>query len=176
MPARYHLTSEFRFTSPREAVWNRLLNLPEWPSWWRWSKRMDEVQPPSGDQRLGGAYRHRVGSPLGYGFSYTGTVARVDPLRLLELASTGDLEGTARFVLTDAVEGGTELSFVWLAHTPRWWMNIMAPIARPMFTWNHDKLMTDFGRGLAAATGGRLVTVSNAAVKPGSVGFFRMPS
>ena len=38
-------------------------------------------------------------------------------------------------------------------------MNLLAPIARPGFNWNHDKLMTDYGRGLAGASGGELMNV-----------------
>jgi hypothetical protein len=67
------------------------------------------------------------------------------------------------------------VSFAWLVETPKWWMNLFAPIARPAFTWNHDKLMTDFGRGLAKASGGVLTSVGNTARKPGAPGFYEMP-
>ena len=40
---------------------------------------------------------------------------------------------------------------------------------------NHDKLMTDFGRGLARVSGGELVTVRNGTLKPGAPGFYEMP-
>ena len=51
-----------------------------------------------------------------------------------------------------------------------------APIARPAFTWNHDKLMTDFGRGLAKASRGVPKSVANTALKPGAPGFYEMPA
>lgn len=54
--------------------------------------------------------------------------------------------------------------------------DLLAPIARPGFTWNHDKLMTDFGRGLAKATGGELTSVRNWTLKPGAPGFYQMPA
>lgn len=36
-------------------------------------------------------------------------------------------------------------------------MNALTPIARPLFAWNHDRLMNAGGRGLAALLGVRLV-------------------
>jgi hypothetical protein len=56
--------------------------------------------------------------------------------------------------------------------------HLLAPIDRPGFTSNHDKLMTDFGKGLARASGGELVTVRNWTLKPGAPaeGWLSVPS
>ena len=43
--------------------------------------------------------------------------------------------------------------------TPRW-MNLVGPLARPVFVWNHDCGMRQGARGLAGAVGGRLIARS----------------
>ena len=173
-PTRYHLVSEFVITSQREAVWEALLAIREWPSWWRWSKRMDVVReaPAPG---VGAIYRNHIRTPLLYGFTYSGEIVNADPPRLLELVSSGDLVGRARFDLSEGEDGATAITFTWLAETPKWWMNLMAPMSRPAFVWNHDHLMTDFGKGLARTSGGRLRSVRNRVLRPADAGFFQMP-
>jgi hypothetical protein len=41
--------------------------------------------------------------------------------------------------------------------TTRPWMNLLAPIARPVFTWNSRGVMLQAGEGLARFLGARLV-------------------
>jgi len=41
---------------------------------------------------------------------------------------------------------------------------------------NHDRLMTDFGRGWVKASGATLVAVRNEVVRPGTPGFYEMPA
>ena len=50
-------------------------------------------------------------------------------------------------------DGGTLVRYNWDVRTTRWWMNLLAPIARPAFNWNHDQLMLDGGRSLARRLG-----------------------
>lgn len=175
MPARYHLTSKYSLTSDREAVWVALMAVPEWPSWWRWARRIDVLTEPASDDGVGAVYRNQIGTPLVYGFTYTTEIVGVARPRLIDLTSSGDLVGRGRFLLSDALPGGTQVTFTWLVETPKWWMNLLAPVARPVFVWNHDRLMTDFGRGLARVSGGELTEVSNGVLSPQDAGFFEMP-
>jgi hypothetical protein len=39
-------------------------------------------------------------------------------------------------------------------------MNLLAPVARPIFRWNHNVVMHQGGRGLAALLGARLLAVT----------------
>ena len=41
--------------------------------------------------------------------------------------------------------------------TTKPWMNLLAPIARPVFEWNHDWVMRNGGEGLASLLGCRLL-------------------
>ncbi|OUC07939.1 polyketide cyclase, partial [Litorilinea aerophila] len=39
----------------------------------------------------------------------------------------------------------------------RRWMNLLAPLARPIFAWNHDIIMAWGGQGLARLLGAQLL-------------------
>ena len=173
--AKYHMVSRYRLSSRPDVVWETLSAIGVWPAWWRWSRKMDQVAEATGAHGVGASYRNKVGSPLLYGFTYTGTIDAAVPGQLIEVAMTGDLEGKGRFDLAEEGDGGTSVTFTQLVETPKWWMNLMAPLGRPAFAWNHDKIMSAFGRGLAERTGGQLIEMSHAVLGPKDPGFFQMP-
>jgi hypothetical protein len=57
--------------------------------------------------------------------------------------------------------GFTRVTYDWRVRTNKAWMNWMAPIARPAFSWNHDKIMTEGGQALAARLGVKLLAYKN---------------
>lgn len=173
--AKYHFLSTYELTPDPEQIWAALTDVRTWPAWWRWLKRIDVVREPDGPDGVGGIYRNHVRAKTGYGFVYTTEIVEADPLRRIDIVSAGDIVGRGRFLMAPGAEGGTSLAFAWLVETPRWWMNLLAPIARPAFTWNHDYLMTDFGTGLAAACGGTVHRSHNETIRPGAPGFHVMP-
>ena len=79
-------------------------------------------------------------------------MTRVQPPSVLEGEATGELEGTGRWTLTSE-DGWTRVRYNWDIRTTRWWMNLLAPVARPAFTWNHDELMREGGESLARRLG-----------------------
>jgi hypothetical protein len=166
MTTQYHFLSTFSLSTEPERVWSTLAAIEAWPTWWRWLKRVDVLRPAAGPDNLGLLCRNHVRARTGYGFVYTTEITEVDHGRRIDVVSGGDLVGRGRFLLRPRAGGGTELLFAWLVGTPQRWMNLLAPIARPAFNWNHDILMTDFGNGLAAASGGRVLSASNRAISP----------
>ena len=43
--------------------------------------------------------------------------------------------------------------------TTRWWMNLLAPVAKPVFQANHDYVMRNGGEGIAKLLGARLLAI-----------------
>ena len=43
---------------------------------------------------------------------------------------------------------GTAAVYEWNVRTARPWMNRLAPVARPLFAWNHDVVMRQGAEGL----------------------------
>lgn len=88
--------------------------------------------------------------------------------------ASGELQGSGHWLLEDAA-GGTDVTYVWLVEATKRWINMLAPIGRPAFSWNHDVLMRDFARAVARVTNSQLRRVHNNTVAPGAPGFYVAP-
>lgn len=75
-------------------------------------------------------------------------VTRLERPWLLEGDAVGELSGVGRWRLYEG-HGGTAAVYEWNVRTSRAWMNRLAPIARPVFAWNHDVVMRQGADGLA---------------------------
>jgi hypothetical protein len=79
---------------------------------------------------------------------------------VLESSARGELEGVGRWELKE-MERFTRVTYDWQVRTTKSWMNLMAPLARPAFSWNHNVIMDEGGRALAERLGVRLLASSN---------------
>ena len=149
--AEYHFVSMWQIQAPIEQVWEEIYHAERWPSWWKYVAGVDELEPGDADgvgKRLRLLFRTRLPYTLGFDTRVT----RVQPPSELEAEATGELEGTGRWTLTSA-DGGTLVRYTWDICTTRRWMNLLAPLARPVFSWNHDELMREGGQSLARRLG-----------------------
>ncbi len=172
--ARYHFVTVLRLSADRERVWEELQHPERWPAWWRWLRDC-EVLNQGGEHSLGARYRYAFGTALPYTLSFETEIISVERPRQLKGRASGELEGFGLWQLEPVAEGGTDVTYSWLVETTKPWMNVLAPVGRPAFSWNHDVLMKDFAKGLARATGATLRSVDNRTVRPGSRGFFQLP-
>jgi hypothetical protein len=118
-------------------------------------ERVEELQP--GDaQRVGSRHLIEWRSRLPYPLEFEFTVERVERPRLMEGRALGELTGTGRWRLFE--DGGvTAVLYEWNVQTTKRWMNLIGPLARPVFAWNHDVVMGWGGEGLARRLGARLL-------------------
>lgn len=175
MANRYHFVTTIELTASPEEIWETLARSKEWADWWRWLKEVEVLNEGSPDG-VGRRVRHIVSSPLRYRLTYVGFITRTNEPTMSRFEAEGDLEGRGQFRLDPADSSNTLITFDWLVETPKAWMNILAPVARPIFVWNHHRLMDDFAEDLAEATGGELVEVSNTSLDPDDDGFYKMPA
>lgn len=175
MKARYHFSTHIELSTPPEEVWETLAASEGWGNWWRWLREV-EVLDEGREDGVGRRVRHVVSSPLRYRLSYVGLVTRtVEPV-MSRFEAEGDLEGRGQFWLETTESGTTVLTLQWLVQTPKTWMNLLAPVGRPIFAWSHHRLMEDFGEDLARVTSGELYRVENRSLDPDDESFFEMPS
>jgi hypothetical protein len=149
--AEYHFVSTWQIQAPIERVWEEIYHAERWPAWWKYVVGVDELEPGAADgtgKRVHLLFRTRLPYTLGFDVRLT----RVQPPSKLEAEATGELEGTGRWTLTSA-DDGTVVRYDWDIRTTRWWMNLLAPVARPAFNWNHDQLMREGGQSLARRLG-----------------------
>lgn len=156
-------------------VWETLGDVKSWQSWWSWSRSIQVLREADDDNGEGAVYRNVVGTPFRYRLNYVAEVTNVTPRRRIDLLSTGDVEGQGRFLLMPSTKTGSVLHFHWLVSTTKWWMNAVAPLARPIFAWNHDRLMTDFANGLGTGCGASQVVVVNRSIAPEDEAFGTIP-
>jgi hypothetical protein len=105
---------------------------------------------------VGCCYRVEWRSRIPYTLTFDFTVERVEEPVLMEGSARGELEGHGRWRLLE--EGGvTAVVYEWNVTTNKRWMNLVAPLARPVFSYNHDVVMGWGGEGLARRLGVRLL-------------------
>ena len=146
--AGYSFVTRWEIKAPLEAVWDAIFHSEQWPVWWRGVERVERIRPATAPHEVGSVRRFTWKSFLPYRLMFDMAVTQVEPLKRIESAATGELEGTG--VWTFACDGPRVLvRYDWNVRTTKPWMNALAPLARPLFRWNHNVVMRWGGEGLA---------------------------
>ena len=157
--AQYEFTTIWRVRAPQDKVWDLIFNSDRWPNWWRGVEKVEKVH--DGDaNHVGAVYRYTWKSKLPYRLIFDMQTMRVEPRSIIEGRAIGELQGTGLWTLTHD-HGITTVRYDWKVETTKAWMNLLAPIARPFFSWNHDVVMGWGGEGLARTLGVSLLQSIN---------------
>jgi len=156
----YTFVTVWRIEASIEAVWDAIYHSENWPAWWGSVRRVVEVAP--GDESgIGNVRRYFWRSRLPYDLVFEVEVTRLQRPVALEGASAGELVGRGTWSLSQ--DGAvTTVRNTWEVRTTKGWMNLLAPLARPIFGWNHAYSMRQGGEGLARLLGARLVQSTHA--------------
>jgi len=151
----YDFVTVWRVKAPIESVWNEIYHSGDWPAWWKGVESVVEVR--KGDERgVGSIHRYTWKSKLPYRLSFDMQTVRVEPPRLLEGIAVGELQGRGLWQLS--TEGNeTIVRYDWNVETTKRWMNFLSPIARPLFEWNHNVVMSWGAQGLGERLGQSVV-------------------
>lgn len=157
--------AELRFVTtwwleaPIGEVYRAIAEAPYWPAWWKSLRAVEELAPGN-REGIGRVYRTTWQSRLGYRLRFEVRVTRVLPCRLIEGVARGDVQGTGRWRLSE--EGHvTRVRYEWRVRPVRRWMALLAPVAGPLFAWNHHAVMQDGAEGLARRLEARLLATSH---------------
>jgi hypothetical protein len=153
--AEYRFLTTWLLDADRERVWDAIYESERWPEWWHGVLEAEELEPGD-DSGVGRFGRYVWKSKLPYELEFFVRTTRVERPHLLEGDASGELAGTGRWRLYEQ-DGTTAVLYEWNVRTSRAWMNLLAPIARPIFAVNHDYVMRSGGRGLAQLLGARLL-------------------
>jgi uncharacterized protein YndB with AHSA1/START domain len=145
--ADYHYISTWQLQAPIERVWPAISDLERLPAWY---PAVQEVQTlAAGDaDGVGSRVRYLIKGRLPMRLAFEATITRVVPPRELELRAEGELAGTGRWEIEQRAEV-TSVRYTWDVRTTKAWMNLAAPVARPLFTWNTRGVLLEAGQGLA---------------------------
>jgi hypothetical protein len=171
--ALYHFVTDIRVAASPDDAWDVLEDPMTWPQWWR--RLRVELIAPGRPDGVGRRYRLSFRTALPYTLTLESETTRISRPSLWEATISGELEGTGLYeVFADS--GGSRVRHTWVVATTRRWMNLLAPVARPAFAWNHAVLMRDFATGFAGRLGVALLSAQERVVAPGQPGFGRLSS
>jgi len=123
-----------------EKVWDVIEDADAWPEWWKGVVSVTELE--KGDEAGVGSIRRTVWrSALPYKLEFDSEVLRVEKLKLIEARAFGELDGHGLWQFESVAADRTRVRYDWRVKTTKAWMNLLAPVARPFFRWNHDTIM-----------------------------------
>jgi uncharacterized protein YndB with AHSA1/START domain len=156
--ADYSFTTRWHVEAPIESVWEAIHAARDWPRWWTYVQRVTVLEEGAPDG-VGQVQRQEWRTALPYSFVFDARVVTVERPHHLAAETVGELSGTGRWQLSE--DGPvTVVRYDWNVRTTKGWMNALAPVARPIFAWNHRTVMDEGGAGLARWLGTRLASPS----------------
>ena len=155
--AEYRFLTTWLVEAPREPVWDAIYDSERWPEWWHGVLEADKLE--EGDENGIGQYgRYVWKSKLPYKLEFFVRTTKVEKPHLLEGNAEGELTGVGRWRLFEQGDVTAAL-YEWNVSTTRAWMNLLSPLARPIFAVNHDYVMRNGGQGLAKLLGVPLLAI-----------------
>ena len=155
--AGYRFLTTWILAAAREPVWDAIYEIERWPSWWRGVRQVQKLESGDGDG-VGSLYRHQWRSVVPYPVRFETRITKIERPHLIEAEADGELAGMGRWRFFGDRE--TAVTYEWDVRTTRAWMNLAAPVARPIFRWNHNVVMHQGGEGLAKLLGATLLAVT----------------
>lgn len=157
--AKYEFVTTWRFKSPLEPVWDKIYHSDRWPTWWKGVERVSLVKKGEAND-IGSVYSYTWKSKLPYRLTFSMQLTRVEPMKIIEGIALGELSGKGLWQLSNDGEI-TTARYDWQVETTKPWMNLLTPIARPLFKWNHNVVMSWGAEGLARELGTPSLAASN---------------
>jgi uncharacterized protein YndB with AHSA1/START domain len=145
--AEFSLVTVWEIAAPLQRVWDAIYHADDWPKWWPYVERVATLQAGGADG-VGAVRRLTWRTRLPYRITFDTRATVVEPPFALDAEAFGDLEGYGRWRLSR--QGAAIIvRYVWEVHVAKPWMARIAPVARPLFEWNHQGVMHSGGEGLA---------------------------
>ena len=143
----YSLTTVWHFEAPIDEVWDAMSHSERWPEWWPYVAEVRVLKTGNRDG-LNEVRRFHWRTCLPYTLTFDLLATRVDPCVVIETDVSGDLVGHGRCCFSSDADL-TRLDYQWNVRTHVDWMNRFAPVAKPLFEWNHRRVMQAGREGLA---------------------------
>ena len=149
--ADYRFVTTWRLPARRDDVWELLVDAEGWPAWWPSVRRVERRLQGDADG-VGRVLRFTFATRLPYSLTFDARTTEVTRAARLVAEARGELAGTWVCEVAD-VAGVVTARHTWAVRTTRAWMNVLAPLMRPVFAWNHRALMREGAVGMAARLG-----------------------
>jgi len=144
--SEYNFTTQWYFNHPVERVWEEIRLMDHWPEWWKYVRHVEKIRDGSKDE-IGSVRRIQWSTALPYKITFDSELIALDYPRRMEGKAFGDLTGTGVWTFEPNAKG-THVRYDWKVKITKKWMNALEPILKPVYKWNHDKVMKSGYEGL----------------------------
>lgn len=154
--AEYCLLTIWRIEAPLEEVYATIGDSLRWVEWWPGVLNVEQLEAGDADG-INNIRLYSWQGRLPYRLAFEVRTTRIEKLAVIEGIAHGDLEGIGRWHFFR--QGAVSVArYEWRVRSTRWWMNLLAPVARSMFIRNHAWIMAQGGKGLASLLKAPLVS------------------
>jgi hypothetical protein len=157
--SEYHLQTIWRIDAPLRQVYDAIQDSLHWPEWWPGAEKVELIADGDVDG-INSIRRYSWQGKLPYPVIFDVRATRIEAPVAIEGCASGDLKGTGHWHFAHDGEASV-VRFEWHVRSTRWWMNLIAPLARPIFIRNHGQIMARGAKGLAGRLGTVLVSQEN---------------
>ncbi len=157
--ADYSFLTVWKFDAPLEKIFSAIHDADNYHRWWKGQSRVETLHRGN-ELGIGAVKKFKTRSALPYSLTYTGTVREVLPLKKITGTTIGELEGTGTW-LFESENGTSTVKYYWVVKTNSFFMGLLEPVLKPVFSWNHDVIMKWGAEGLARYLGCRLLEIRN---------------
>ncbi len=135
--AQYQFIDHWYIKAPREEVFRYIADARTYPQWWPVYAKVEVLRAVAPGQ-IGGKGRLLVKSALGYTLQLEAETVAIEPPRSIKTIATGQLAGTGEWEFMQ--EGDTTHAiFTWIVASNLLLLNLLEPIAKPLFAWSHQE-------------------------------------
>ena len=137
---QFSLTTTWTIPAPIEKVWLCLLDTENWTVWWDYVVNVEETS--RGElSGLNNTRRYLWRTCLPYTLLLDLRVTQLQAYQRVSVEVSGDLQGQGCCQLSSVDVAITQIEFNWNVATCKPWMNHFTWLTRPIFVWNHTKVM-----------------------------------
>jgi uncharacterized protein YndB with AHSA1/START domain len=149
--SQFILLTNWKIAAPVSAVWEALSHPEDWPRWWPYVAEVTKLADGD-DNDLGARHRFVWRTRLPYTLAFDTETVALEKHKVLVARAKGDVNGTGTWRLSEN-GNGTEVSYEWRVDLASGWKRQLAPLAAPVFRWNHEGVMRAGGEGLSGYLG-----------------------
>jgi Polyketide cyclase / dehydrase and lipid transport len=162
----YKFVTVWKIEAPVEKVWDAITDSLKWPEWWKGVEKVVELEKGDADG-IGSLRRYTWKSALPYRLSFDMRLTKMEKYKYLEGDALGELQGKGIWHFKQ--DGNiTTIRYNWDVSTTKAWMNLVSPLLKPAFEWNHDYVMKSGGEGLAKLLGAKRLSTEEERAKKDS--------
>lgn len=153
-PATFDFISRWQLAVSLETVWDTLVDFHSWPEWWPGLQTVVETAEGDADG-IGQRAVSRWRGPVGYSIEYEIETVERQYLKCLKGKASGELSGSGTWHITPIADLEvperiwTMIVFEWNVTATKKWMQLLNPVARPVFVYSHDYVMERGAQGMA---------------------------